>query len=111
MAGQQAAVYNGYVASMTKNNVEPSLQIEGAEVSKFLEANIKGFNFYTPFSHTTRFWSNDSTTRVFKLDDGRIAEFARGSGWAGKVLLAVFDKEEDWFNYRKPMGRFHYFNC
>ena len=24
---------------------------------------------------------------------------------------AVFDKEEDWFNYRKPMGRFHYFNC
>lgn len=110
MAGQQAAIYNAYVASTTKNNVEPVTFKGDEEVFAILRREIADFDFHKPYSHTTRFWDNDGRTKVFKLDDGRIAEYATTNTAFGTALLAIFDEHKDWFNYRKPMGRFHYFN-
>ncbi|MCO5157541.1 MAG: hypothetical protein M9945_12475 [Aquamicrobium sp.] len=109
MAGQQEAIYNSYVASTTKHNVKPVTFKGDSEVFEILRAN--GVDFDKPYSHSTRFWDNDARTRVFKFDDGRIAEYATTNSAMGTALLAVFETHDDWFNYRKPMGRFHYFNA
>jgi hypothetical protein len=110
MPGQQHAIYSAYVATTTKNNVEPSTHKGDREVFEILRREISGFDFYAPYSHATRFWDNDARTKVFKFDDGRIAEYATMNTAMGTPLLAIFENHADWFNYRKPMGRFHYFN-
>lgn len=109
MAGQQKAIYNAYVSSTTKNNAEPVTFKGDREVFEILKAN--GVDFKTPYSHTTRFWDNGPRTKVFKFDDGRIAEYAETNTAMGIALLAIFENHDDWFSYRKPMGRFHYFNA
>lgn len=111
MANQQGEIYNAYVARTECNNVEPGPCIKGdTAVFAELRANITDFDFSKPYSHTTRYWDNGPRTKVFKFDDGRVAEYATTNTAIGTALLVVFEKRDDWFNYRRAMGMFHYLN-
>lgn len=105
---QQAAIYDAYVKRTTANNVEPVEHLSGSDVWAVLKA--QGVDFHKPYDFTTRYWDNDSRTRVFKFDDGRVAEYGTTNTAFRSPLLAIFANHEDWFSYRRPMGRFHYFN-
>ena len=109
MAGQQMAIYTAYKESTERNNVEPVEVLKGDEnVWSILKA--EDVDFHKPYSHTTRYWDNDARTKVFKFADGRIAEYATTNTAIGTPLLAIFANHDDWFNYRRAMGMFHYLN-
>jgi hypothetical protein len=110
MANKQFEIYQAYKEQTERNNVKPGPCISGDAVFKELRANIADFDFHKPYSTTTRYWDNDARTKVFKYDDGRIAEYATTNSAIGTALLVVFEKHEDWFNYRRAMGMFHYLN-
>lgn len=106
MAGQQAKIYQAYKEQTERNNVEPTVKIDGDAVWQFIRKN--GIDFQNPYSHTTRYWDNGPSTRTFKLADGRVAEYATTNSAMGWPLMVVFDRFDDWFNYRRAMGMFHY---
>jgi hypothetical protein len=108
MANQQSDIYNAYVERTERNNVNPGPCIKGDAVFVELRANIADFDFSKPYSYTTNYWDNDSRTKVFKFDDGRIAEYATDNSYFRTPLLVIFEQEEDWSNYQRAMGMFHY---
>lgn len=103
MAGQQFEIYQNYAKATTKNNVEPT-QMEDEQGWDFLKAN--GIDFKNPTTYTTKFFDGGKGARVWRLNDGRVVEYAPGA--FGRALFAVFDKAIDHVNYRRPIGMFHY---
>lgn len=107
MANQQQIIYNNYVATFA-NVVQPTVLPKGTWPEK-LEGEIwtKECGRYC----RTAKWAEREygSTAVYSTSTGRVIEFQslhRGLSF----IVAVFENEKDWLNFRRPMGMFHYFH-
>lgn len=98
MAGQQQVIYNNYVNTF-KDVVQPEILTKLPELRDGEEMEL---------STRTRRVGESYNTRVYVTNEGRVIEQETVSWY--KTLYFVFERDEDWWNYRKPMGRFHYMN-
>lgn len=98
MAGQQEIIYNNYVKSFD-HIVKPEILTEWPQLAEG-ETMEK--------TDWTRKWGESYRTQVYKTSNGRIIEVETISWY--KTLFAVFENHNDWFNFRRPMGMFHYLN-
>jgi hypothetical protein len=107
MAGQQQIIYDNYVKQVTARNVEPIVSeagvwpenLEGEEWTdrsrgKDAMSNQWGDREYGPVSVRT-----SNLGRVMEVQS-----IQRGMSF----VVAVHRTREDYRNYRRPMGMFHY---
>lgn len=98
-----ATYYNSYKTETEKNNVKPEI-ISGFEAChQWRKANPIG----KVKSHSMRFWD---TGTVHYLDDGRVVETSQTNSAIGTPLLAIFNNQTDYLNYRSAMPLNFYLN-
>lgn len=100
MSNQQQEIYNNYLATFadvvrptTTKNAWP-VKLDGEKFEK---------------TDWTRKVGESYSTKVWLSSAGRVVEVEPiGNGWNN--LFHTFETEQDWRNFRKPMGMFHYLN-
>lgn len=98
MSGQQQTIYNNYLKQF-ESVVKPEIFTEWPKLRE---------NEKMEPSTRTRKCGESYNTRVYVTSEGRVIEEEAVSRY--KTLYFVFERDEDWWNYRKPMGMFHYLN-
>lgn len=98
MANQQEAIYQNYVETF-KDVVKPEIFTRWPEMAEGEEMEL---------TTRTRKVGESYSTRVYVTSKGRVIEQETVSWY--KTLYYVFERDEDWWNYRKPLGMFHYLN-
>lgn len=95
--------YNAYKTETEKNNVTPEIISGFEECYQWRKTNPIG----EVKSHQLRFWTIGA---VHFLADGRVVEVSQTNSAIGTPLLAIFNNQIDYFNYRKAMPLNFYLN-
>lgn len=109
MAGQQQEIYDNYVKQATANNVAPIVGERGEWPEK-LEGEIWTDRSMGKDAMTNRWGDREyGPVKVYTSNMGRVMEVqSLQRGWT--FIAAVHRTKDDYYNYRRPLGMFHYLN-
>jgi len=105
MANQQVRIYEGYKNSVERNNVAPTVAPKGE-----WPADLDG-EIWTESRTMSPRWADASygRCRVYTSNLGRVRE-KQSLDHGMSFQIAVHRTSDDYWNYNRAMGMFHYLN-